>query len=130
MYLSTAARKAEGIPIPMNISWQTESKNKPQELDLTHLHFGGSTLVPYEQQVALAVDEDFLLEAAALGRLLLHVGAGKVSVHQGRLSRVQRADDSQPQIGNGARDRPFLAVHKRIWKRTSIASLLVKEFLS
>lgn len=33
----------------------------------TYLHFGQATLVANQQQVAAVIDEDLLLEAAALG---------------------------------------------------------------
>lgn len=48
----------------------------------TYLHFWQTTLVTNQQQVAAVIDENLLLEATALRRLLLHVGAGQVPVHQ------------------------------------------------
>ena len=64
----------------------------------------------------MAVDDDLLLEAAALGALLLHVGAGQVAVHERRLARGQRPHDAQADVGHAAGQRPLLAVDERIWK--------------
>lgn len=89
------------------------------------LHLRGAALVPDEQQVRGAVHEDLLLEAAALGRLLLHVGAGEVAVHQGRLPRRQRAHDAEPQVGHAARQRPFLAVDERVFYADDVVSNLL-----
>lgn len=63
----------------MNISWEKHREKTPR----TYLHFGSSTLVANEQQVALAIDEDLLLEPTTFGRLLLHVGSGEIAMHQG-----------------------------------------------
>lgn len=84
------------------------------------LHLWRATLVPDEQQVRRAVHQDLLLEAAALGRLLLHVGAGEVAVHQGGLARRQRADNAEPQVGHAARQRPFLAVDERVFNADDV----------
>ncbi len=83
-----------------------------------HLKFGRSALVADEEQVGLAVDGDLLLEAAALGRLFLHVRAGQVAVDQRRLAGRRRADDAQTQVGHRPRQRPFLAVDERVCPST------------
>ena len=64
----------------------------------------------------MPVDDDLLLEAAALGALLLHVGAGQVAVHERRLAGGQRPHDAQPDVGHAAGQRPLLAVDERICK--------------
>lgn len=81
-----------------------------------YLHFWWPSFVAYQQQMTLIVDEHLLLEAATLRRFLLDVLARQVAVHQRRLARAQRAHDAQPQLWNGARDRPLLAVYKGVWK--------------
>ena len=68
-----------------------------------YLKFWRSAFVSDEKEVALAVDDDLLLEPAALGTLLLHVGAGEVAVDQGRLAGGQGADDAEPNVRNSAR---------------------------
>lgn len=93
------------------------------------LHLRRAALVSDEQQVRGAVHEDLLLEAAALGRLLLHVGAGEVAVHQGRLARRQRAHDAEPQVGHAARQRPFLAVDERVFNADDMVSDLLSYYL-
>lgn len=81
-----------------------------------HLKFRRSTLVPDEQQVAGAVEDDLLLEPAALGALLLHVGTRQVPMNQGRLPGAHRPDDAQPQVRHVSRQGPFLRVHETICK--------------
>lgn len=61
----------------------------------SYLHLGRTALVTYEQQIALAIDKDFLLEASPLRRLLLHVGTGEITMYQRRLARIERADNAQ-----------------------------------
>lgn len=64
--------------------------------------------------MTLAVQEDLLLETAALGTLLLHVGAGEVAVDEGGLAGAEGADDAEPQVGHTARHRPLLRVDERV----------------
>lgn len=61
----------------------------------SYLHLGRAALVTYEQQIALAIDKDFFLEASPLRRLLLHVGTGEITMYQRRLARIERADNAQ-----------------------------------
>lgn len=63
----------------------------------------------------MGVEDDLLLEAAALGALLLHVGAREVAVDEGRLAGAERAHDAEAEVGHGAGQRPFLRVHERVW---------------
>lgn len=81
---------------------------------MVYLKFGRTAFVTDEEQVGLAVDGDLLLEAAAFRRLFLHVRAGQVAVDECGFAGCQRADDAQPQVRNGPRQRPFLAIDKRI----------------
>ena len=91
-------------------------KPDPKTERLTHLELGRASLVADEEEVAVSVDDDLLLEAAALGALLLHVGAGQVAVHERRLAGGQRPHDAQPDVGHAAGQRPLLAVDERICK--------------
>ena len=84
---------------------------------LIHLELGRPSLVADEEEVAVSVDDDLLLEAAALGTLLLHVGAGEVAVHERRLPGGQRPHDAEADVGHAAGQRPLLAVDERIWKK-------------
>ena len=72
----------------------------------------------------MSVDDDLLLEAAALGALLLHVGAGQVAVHERGLAGGQRPHDAQPDVGHAAGQRPLLAVDERICKDKKNATVL------
>ena len=93
-----------------------ESISSGGGFSLIYLHFGGSTLIPDEQEMAGVVDADLFLEPPALRTLLLHVGAGEVAVDQRGLSRAQGSHDAQPEIGHAPRQGPFLTVHERVWK--------------
>ena len=79
-----------------------------------HLEFRRPSLVPDEQEVALAVHHHLLLEPAALGRLLHHVAAGEVAVHQRRLARGEAAHNPQSDVRHRAGQRPLLGVHERV----------------
>lgn len=83
----------------------------------THLHFGCASFISYQQQITLAVNLNFFLEPATFGRLFLHVAAGEISMDQRRLSRVQRSNDAESQIGHGSWYRPFLTVDKWVCRR-------------
>ena len=86
-------------------------------LDRAHLELRRPSLVPDEEEVTVPVDDDLLLEAAALRTLLLHVGPREVAVHERGLARGQGADDAEADVGDAARQRPLLAVDERVWKR-------------
>lgn len=84
-----------------------------------YLQLRRPSLIPYQQQITLAIDDDLLLEASPFRWLLLHVWASEISMHECRLPGRQRTHDPQPEVGNAATQGPFLAVHKRIWNRNS-----------
>ena len=91
---------------------------------LIHLELGRPSLVADEEEVAVSVDDDLLLEAAALGTLLLHVGAGEVAVHERRLAGGQRPHDAEADVGHAAGQRPLLAVDERIWKKEEKSTVI------
>ena len=79
-----------------------------------HLEFRRPSLVPDEQEVALTVHHDLLLEPPALGALLLHVAAGEVAVHQGGLAGAEAAHDAEPDLRDISGQSPLLGVDKRV----------------
>ena len=87
-----------------------------RQKSFTYLQLRRPTLISDQEQVAVSVDHDLLLEPAALGTLLLHVGTGQVAVDERRLAGRQRADDTEADVGHAAAQRPLLAVDERVWK--------------
>ena len=79
-----------------------------------HLEFRRPPFVPDEQEVALTVHHDLLLEPPALGALLLHVAAGEVAVHQGGLAGAEAAHDAEPDLRDIPGQGPLLGVDKRV----------------
>ena len=64
----------------------------------------------------MAVHEDLLFEPPSFGGLLLHVRSREVPVDQCGFTGAHGAQDTHPQIGHRASNRPLLAVHERICK--------------
>ena len=79
-----------------------------------HLEFRRPSFVPNEQEVALTIHHDLLLEPASLGALLLHVAAGEVAVHQGGLPGAEAAHDAESDLRDIPGQRPLLGVDKRV----------------
>lgn len=77
--------------------------------------FRGSTFISNQQQVAPISDHDLLLKSAALGALLLHIRPGEIAMNQGGFARRQRPNNAQSQIGNPARQSPFLTIDERVY---------------
>ena len=82
-----------------------------------YLQLWWSAFVSDKQEIRVSVYDDFLFESPAFRRLLLHVWSGEVAVYQGRFARRQRTHDPQPNVRHASRQRPFLAVDKRIWNK-------------
>lgn len=106
---------------PLRVLFRSPSLNRTNSINFplspfNYLHFWWSSLVAYQQQMALILDEHLLLESATLRRLFLDVLARQVPVHQRRFARAQRAHDAQPQLWYCPGDRPFLTVYKGICK--------------